>query len=60
MKIRYIQPEVKETGILTEAMLDYISVDPSQEGNQEEAESQEYQWDETAEWHSHLQTNVWE
>ena len=46
MKKAYIQPETKLYLAQPEAVLDFtVSVDPNQEGNQEEAEAEQALWD---------------
>ncbi len=46
MKKAYIQPESKQCQASSETLLDFtVSVDPNQEGNQEEAEAEQALWD---------------
>ena len=57
MKKIYCQPEAKQWQAHSEPLLDFsIKVDPSQEGNQEEAESAEYNWDNACSLHK----KVWQ
>ena len=58
MKKAYIQPETKLCQAQPEAVLDFtVSVDPNQEGNQEEAEAEQALWDDDQTLHRHR--SVW-